>query len=514
MRTCVSILLVLTAACSADHFDPNKDDAGNDANPVGGEGGVADGGVVSGDDAIYVSSSKGSAMGDGTQTHPLSSLDAAIAKAAGKHAVNACAETYAEVVHFMNGVDVSGGWDCSSGWTKSASHAKIAPKTSPAAFATNITTATHIDSVDIVAPDFTDQSQSSIALVASNAPSLRIAHATIHAGTGGKGADGSNAIQLADSGTAKNGQNARSYDVCTGGIGHCVSPSPESLAGGVNTCSGESGHDPGPGGDGGWDGDFQSSFNGVTFKWSWAIVQASTNGFPTTQTSQTTQGGTTTIGPLDGVVGSNGNDGNAGGAFGSLDANGYVPADGTAGTAGSPGLSGGGAAGVGMSNTIADPSASVNQYKYARGEAGASGGAGGCPGLAGGAGKGGGASIAIIAIKSGFTLDTTVIESSAGGAGGAAGMTSTNTSGGFGGSQVQYTYHAANGGAGGLAGLSGNGGGGPSIAIAYQGTAPQPLASTVTHGNGGSGVAARTDNATNRTIAATPTGTSSDNYVF
>ncbi len=516
MRTYALIALVFTVACSADQFHGATDDAGPPDNQVGGgDGGTgtADGAIAQGIDAVYVSSSTGSAMGDGTQAHPLSSLDAAIAKA-GKLPVFACAETYTEVVHFVNGVNVFGYYDCSAGWIKSTAHAKVAPKTSPAAFATNITTATHVEAVDIVASDFTDQSQSSIALVANNAPALTIAHATIHAGMGGNGADGAAAIALADSGSAKNGKPARSSDVCTGGIGHCVSAAPESLAGGANTCSGESGHDPGPGGNGGWDGEVQSSYNGVSFTWSWALIAAASGGFPTTQTTQTTQGGTTTLGPNDGVPGSNGTDGVAGGAFGSADTNGYIPADGTAGTAGSPGLSGGGAAGFAMSASIAAPSAGANQYKYARGEAGGSGGAGGCPGLAGGAGKGGGASIAIVAINSPLTLDTTVIESSTGGAGGAAGMTSSNTSGGLGGTEVMYTYRGANGGAGGLAGLSGNGGGGPSIAIAYQGTAPQPLASQLTHGSGGNGVAARTDSATNRTIAATPAGTGSDTYAF
>jgi hypothetical protein len=519
MRTYAFVALAFTTvACSADQFhQPDTSDAAPGNAVSGGDGGTApdgsDSGIAPGIDAVYVSSSMGSATGDGTQAKPLSSLDTAIAKA-GNLPVYACAETYDEVVHFVNGVNVFGDYACNAGWTKSTAHAKIAPKTSPAAFATNITSATHVEAVDIVAPDFTDQSKSSIALVANNAPALTIAHATIHAGTGGNGDDGAAAIVLKDSGSAKNGKNARSADVCTGGIGHCISAAPESLIGGANTCSGESGHDPGPGGDGGWDGDVQSTYNGVNFTWSWALITASSGGFPTVQTLQTTQGGTTTIGPNDGVVGSNGSDGVAGGAFGSADTNGYVPADGTAGTAGEPGLSGGGAAGFAMSASIADPYATVNQNRYARGEAGASGGAGGCPGLAGGAGKGGGASIAILAIKSPLTLDTTVIESSTGGAGGAAGMSSTNTSGGLGGTSVKYTYRGANGGAGGLAGISGNGGGGPSIAIAYQGTAPQPLASNLTHGNGGAGVATRTDNATNRTILATPSGTSSDTYAF
>ena len=503
MRTCVSILLVLTAACSANTFDPNEKPDSGDPNPVGG-----DGGTVSGNGAVYVSSSKGSATGDGTQAHPFASLDMAIAKA-GKLPVHACAETYAEQVHFLNGVDVDGSYECGAGWTKSATaHAKIAATASPAAFATNITTATRVEAVDIIAPDFTGQSQSSIGLVANNAPSLTIKNATIHAGTGGKGADGANGITLSDSST-KNGQDGWAAGKCTGSacqfLLHTGSP-----AGGTNACTGATGHDGGPGGAGGDSGEFMSGF--VNSQWAWVVQnnENSTAGFPTTGTAQTTQGGPIGFGAQNGAPGASGSNGSSGTSFGNIVSGVYVTSDGTAGADGAPGQGGGGAGAMSYSTIYGNPSA-LNYYAW--GEPGSAGGAGGCPGLAAGLGKGGGASIAIVAVDGGMTLDTVTITTSNAGSGGSAGTPSAPTSGGLAGKPGQYVPSAGNGGAGGFAGVSGNGGGGPSIGIAYNKVKPTLLASKVTQGAGGAGVALRMVNGT-QTIPASDAGMSAETYMF
>jgi hypothetical protein len=497
MRTCVSIvaLLVLTSACSQDVFDPGKDDAGGNPNPVGGEGGkdggAADTGIAPGTDAVWVSSSLGTATGDGTQTHPLASLDAAIAKA-GKLPVNACAETYAEQVHFANGVNVFGYYDCKANWVKTTSHAKIAPKASPAAFATNITATTTVEAVDIVAPDFVDQSQSSIALFATSSPALTIKNATIHAGTGGKGSNGANAVPLANSGTM-NGDDAWAAGKCTGGMCsfqiHTGSP-----AGGTNACGN-------PGGAGGDSGYFQSQFNANTQKYYWAVLNSedATAGLPTVATSQTNQGGAFASAGQNGAAGANGKDGLTGNSFGNIVNGAYVPSDGTAGTDGAAGQGGGGAGAMQLSSIYA---AAAYAGYYGWGEPGAGGGAGGCAGLAGGIGKGGGASIAIVAIDAGLTLDTMTIESSKGGDGGAAGTSSASTSGGLAGKPGQYVPSAGNGGAGGKGGVSGNGGGGPSLGIAYNKAKPTLLACTVTPAAGG------------QTLPASDDGMSAEAYQF
>ena len=503
MRKCVSILLVLTAACSADQFDPSKADAGNDPNPVSGEGGTTDGGVAPGTDAVYVSSSKGIATGDGSKAHPFASLDVAIAKA-GKLPVYACAETYAEQVHFLNGVNVYGDYDCNAAWSKSTAHAKIAPPVSPAALATNITSATHVEAVDIVAPDFTDKSQSSIALFANAAPALTIKNATIHAGTGGKGADGTAGIQLTDSST-KNGADAWADGVCTGTLcGITLAKKTAQPAGGTNACIGETGHDPGPGGTGGNPGEFLSQQFGLN-NWIWGAVNSDNSGpgLPTTPTSQTAQGGAVGIGGSTGAAGANGKDGQSGLDFGTITATTYLPSGGTSGTAGDPGQGGGGSGGYKPLDT--DYPASTHQNYSGWGEPGAGGGAGGCPGLPGLPGRGGGASFGVIAFGAGLTLDTVTIETSKGGDGGASGAPSAPTAGGFGGHTGGHVNGAGNGGAGGNAGLSGNGGGGPSIGIAYNATKPTMLASTVKQGAGGNGV---------QTAPASPNGMSADVYMF
>ncbi len=459
---------------------------------------------------VFVSATHGSLAGDGSMAKPMSSLAAGIAAAKSSHKrVYACAETYAESISLQDGVSVFGYFDCGNGWSVGAAHAKVAPSTSPAAKASNITNPTRVEAVDIVAPDFSTSSQSSIGLIVDASPALTIIHATIHAGTGGKGDDGTNGVQLTDSGTAKNGTNAWLDGVCATAI--CPYTNFAQPAGGTNTCVGEAGHDGGPGGMGGYPGQFKSQFNYNTYSWV-AMDQGTTAGFPTAATSQTAQGGGMGYAGALGAAGADGSSG-APGVTGVLSATGYTPADGSAGSDGAPGQGGGGASGYFTLQN--DYPAGSNMGKTGFAQPGAGGGAGGCPGLAGTAGKGGGASVAIVAVASAFTLDTVTIESSSGGAGGAAGASSQPTAGGVGGKHPSgsgITVDGGNGGAGGHAGVSGNGGGGPSLGLAYQGTEPTMLASTVKQGSGGAGVAQRVVNG--QTIAASPNGASQDVYSF
>jgi hypothetical protein len=113
----------------------------------------------------------------------------------------------------------------------------------------------------------------------------------------------------------------------------------------------------------------------------------------------------------------------------------------------------------------------------------------------------------VVALSSGLTLESIIVESSKGGDGGVAGTPSTPTGGGLGGNPPvnAYTYSGGNGGAGGNAGVSGNGGGGPSIGIVYDKTKPTLLASKVTQGAGGAGV---------KTAPASLDGRSLDVYQF
>ena len=460
---------------------------------------------------VFVSSSLGTAAGNGTQAKPFASLNAAIvaAKAANRR-VYACAESYAEHVDFLDGVSVFGYFACDSSWAVvQSAHAKVVAPTSPAATAANITAPTRIEAVDLVAPDFTTGSQSSIGLLATGSPALTYTKATIHAGTGGKGADGTDAIQLTDSAT-KMGAPGRSSAMDSCNLNpNCELNAVASPAGGTNACSGAPGHEAGPGGAGGSGGKFK---NTAPFGWVATNNMNTSAGSPTVPTTQTAQGGALGgLGGSTGAAGTNGANGLTGSNFGSLSASGYTPSDGTNGTDGAPGQGGGGSGG----DDDLPQRFPVNNYAqgaYAFGAAGAGGGAGGCPGLAASGGKGGGASIAILAAFSPFTLDSVVIESSSGGGGGAAGLPSAPTAGGLGGSPAYDITGGGRGGDGGLAGVSGNGGGGPSIGIASQGTAPTQLASTVKAGPGGGGVGPRTVNGS--TIPASPSGLSQDTYAF
>jgi hypothetical protein len=518
--------ILLLSACSNTVFTsddaggPNDDGGSEDAarpNPPSGCDSTKlptdDACVVNDAFGVFVSSSMGAANAKGTREAPLASLDAgiALAKSLGLR-VYACAETYAESVALADGVNVFGYFDCKSGWTVDATnHAKVQSPTSPAMTATNIASPTRVEAVDIVSPDFTSSSQSSIALLANASPGLTIKGATIHAGTGGKGDDGVDAIQLTDSGTAKNGTNATPKHACTGIL--CLAGT--GSLGGTNKCSGEAGHDPTPGGTGGSGGQFLSNQDSSGIYWHWYPVQnaPTSGGLPNVATAQVAQGGAVQDYGATGTSGTPGTDGSVGAAFGSVTQAGYVASDGAAATSGAPGQSGGGAGGAGLALT-GDPDLNPASYQldYGWGEDGSGGGAGGCPGLAGSAGKGGGASIAILATASPLVLDTVTIESSAGGAAGAAGKPSAPTTGGSGGAAYKYTKAGGNGGAGGMAGVSGNGGGGPSVGIASHGTAPTISASTVKQGAGGAGVASRVVDG--QTIPASPDGISKDVYSF
>ena len=296
MRTHVVVgLAMILTACSASTFTSNDAGAPGDdgsappitggGNPDAGEAGSTvdaapppncdtsklptdDLCVVNDAEGVFVTSSLGSASGDGSREHPLASMNAALALASTNHMrVYACAETFAESIALADGVDTFGYFDCQNGWTvNTASHAKIQSPTTPAATATNIASPTRIEAVDIIAPDFVDQSKSSIALLANASPGLTIKGATIHAGTGGQGASGGAGIKLQDSGSAKNGQAAFAAHFC---VGTCLPLF--ARAGGTNACVGETGHDPGPGGNGGSGGECVCS--------SFAIRNAKTSGF-------------------------------------------------------------------------------------------------------------------------------------------------------------------------------------------------------------------------------------------
>ena len=446
---------------------------------------------------VFVSSGSGSAGGDGTRSKPYSTLTAGIvaAKGSGKR-VYACAETYAEALNLQNGVSMFGALACESGWKPVTRHATVQAPSSPAARSQGITVVTHVEGFDLVAPDDAAAGGSSIALVAEGSPGLRFHLCSFHGGLGAPGAAGAAGIQLVDTPTAKAGSAGTTAGTCSGLTAPLCEGWHDAQPGGLNSCLGEAGHDPGPGGGGGSGGHFIAPQ--LVFTWT-AVVPAWGQGLPVSSTPATAVGGLYHSNlPMAGAVGQSGADGSSGGEVGVLSAGGYAAADGTAGSAGDPGQGGGGGTGVGLQQLLADYGAEYRpgaprftNTGDAWGAPGGGGGAGGCPGLPGRVGSGGGASIAIIAVASPIVLDGVVIETSSGGAGGAAGVPGAPTGGGEGGPAFDFAQPGAPGGAGGLAGVSGNGGGGPSIGVASQGQAPQLQSATMHIGVGGAGVPLR-----------------------
>jgi hypothetical protein len=404
--------------------------------------------------------------GDGSRTQPLATIGKALAmgKAKGKR-VYVCAGSYAEAVTFEDGIPVAGGLDCTSPheWKPSGgARSVVKAPASPAATAKAITKPTRIDHLEIVAPDATTPSGSSIGLLAIDAGGLAFVASKIVAGKGMKGDDGVNPTPLTQIGNTR-GSEGTSEKLVT--VPNLFLPG--GVAGGTSTCSGAAGHDGGKGGNGGSPGFYQAKVaNNFA---SWAPVDVGYGAAPGESKS--------------GARGRNGASGPSATTWGTIDENGFTPASGLQGEDGLPGEGGKGGDGRGP---LYPAQYHVGEYMWGYG--GSGGGAGGCPGLAGTPGKGGGASVAVIAIRSAMSFDTSEIVSGDGGAGGKGTFGTAPSAGGLPGSPHADGTSGAPGGDGGDAGWSGSGAGGPSIGIAHAGGAPKLVNSTPVVGAGGAGV--------------------------
>jgi hypothetical protein len=245
--------------------------------------------------------------------------------------------------------------------------------------------------------------------------------------------------------------------------------------------------------------------------WSWFTKVFAGPGGAQPASATTAQGGIENSSqPAVGANGLGGANGMPGADVGMFSPTGdYVAAKGVGGGDGLPGQGGG--AGAGHTSLPGSP-AHTSQGFYYWGARGGGGGAGGCPGLAGEVGGGGGASVALVAINSPMRFTSSTVESSTGGVGGKSGKPSTPSSGGTGGLANQGAQAGADGGWGGNAGISGNGAGGPSIAMAYSGTMPTAIASTLSPGVGGAGVPLRIF--VDYNIPASPSGKSASSFSF
>ncbi len=454
-------------------------------------------------EGVFVSSSRGNDDADGTQDRPLKTLGKAVSLARQKQLrVLACAEEYREALVLQDGVSIYGDLDCNATpWVrKEGARSKLLAPSSPALLARDVTKATRIEAVDVVAPDGNKGdggNGSSIGAWVKDSSNLILAKATITAGNGAAGTDGADPPASAQSSTGiadgfagseqvhcQDGTFATFTKPCADVRRHDGAP------GGNRACL--VGPQPGPGGRGG---------DGRKYNQNVALDDPDViggdglieQGYPLSPTPQTAQGGSTEGSP--GGLGTNGSNG-ANGANGawSFGAEGFVAGNGTAGGIGTAGQGGGGGAGrenwcnpnnVATCLTQFPPQNALQPYYFAA--AGAGGGAGGCVGIPGTPGTGGGASIAAISWKSSVTFDNVKLVAKTGGRAGRGALGLPGQAGGKGGKGTTFTFFGGDGGRGGHPGLSGHGAPGPSIALAFTDPAPVRVNLELTPGQPGAG---------------------------
>ena len=492
---------------------PTPDGGGVDGPKAPPVGGPATQNELTDEFGVFVATN-GNDTSDGSHARPFATIQVGIdrAKTVGKR-VYVCMGVYKEALVIADSISVIGGLDCTAfEWRTAPGTSRIESPTSPAAKAKSITSPTRLEGLELVAPNATAPSASSIGLLADHANALVVARSKIIAGNAMKGDDGVEGTQLSNAATTT-GAAIPGAALCTNTALCPTSSRPPGGAGGTNVCVGAPGHVGDPGGAGGSGGEYdvvQRTVAGSTFQ----LFEVH-NGDPATFSLTKAAPGKT------GAAGVDGPDGLATAAQGTLSPNGYTPADGANGTSGTPGLGGAGGDGLEPQTAIFTPTPVDAVY---RGWGGGGGGAGGCPGLAGTAGKGGGASIAALLIESPMTFDGAQLMSGVGGDPGHGTLGSAPLPGGVrnnpeipGQNPTLAPALGHDGGRGGAAGISTNGSSGPSAAIAHVGAAPVLAGGTTTaHGNGGAAIAVRSQVVlgVTKTIPATPAGAAKDVLAF
>jgi hypothetical protein len=395
--------------------------------------------------------------GSGTKASPYATIGHAVASAAHRSRIYVCDAIYTEQVTLFSTMSMYGGLSCPGGdagaeWAYVGGLAVVVSPSGDPAFTLNaVAPAISVEDMGFTASnasgqDATGNGKSSIAaFVKASAVDFR--RCTFRAGsgdTGGNGTTGTN--YTADAATAPNGQPPD--DAGGGGPGGSVR-----CRDGTSSQGGTGGNGATPSGTNGGDGGAMP--------------------LPPAGPGQDGRGGPGGMFSCGGTArpGANGvGEAGAGSAavanFGSLVAQGWIPARGGDGSNGGPGQGGGGGGGSGTPLV-----------------GGTGGGAGGCGGAGGSGGNGGGASIALACMASNLTLDACTLATANGGNGGKGAGGQAGQGGGTYGSAVGPCLGGYGGnGAGGGGGAGGTGG--VSIDIVYQGTAPTGMRLYST-GNGG-----------------------------
>jgi hypothetical protein len=398
-------------------------------------------GAVADSCGVFVSL-EGDDMNPGTMEKPFKSMATAIMKA-GKAAVYACDEEFAEGLSIDSGIAIYGGLDCKAKWAYVGKTKKTtikAPVDSVAALVVK-SPAKGLEIHDLhfetVKPSVAGAS--SIAVIVDGGESSLI-DCEIVAGDGADGAPGAVQMQVAAGAKGDDGVDGMcTHSVEAGGAGGLGMCGPDDVGGGgggngTNNSVGGPGLDGLPSGgvspDDGKGGAAQDSMNACK----------------------------------PGHIGGAGTPGQSGAGatgIGMLSATGYeAPVANlgmTPGTHGNGGGGGGGAKKCGNGNA---------------GPSGGGGGAGGCGGAPGNAGGSAGSSIGLLALNATLTLSKTTIKTGAGGTGGVGGDGQAGGAGGPAGNAVGNACGGGKGGQGGRGGSGGGGLGGHSIGIAFLGTLP------------------------------------------
>ncbi len=209
-----------------------------------GGGGAAAGcdpskGAVGDSCGVFVSSSKGDDLGDGSRASPYRTIGKAIGSA---KAVYLCGESFSEVVTLPSGQSIYGALDCSSDWHYDSKAKSTITATDPIVFKVSGSSgATTVQDVALVAQDATMAGGSSIAALVDGA-TVSFVRVDLKAGKGATGAAGDSPF-----GTGKSGQPGPK------GTGSCASgetPVPADSNVPVNDCGNGESSSGGKGGTG------------------------------------------------------------------------------------------------------------------------------------------------------------------------------------------------------------------------------------------------------------------------
>lgn len=404
--------------------------------------------------AIFVALS-GEDSNSGTDPdQPMYTIQAGIdkAKEIGRDYVLISEGIYVETITLQSNVSVYGGYSAAHDWERSQDYTTVVDggeKTITGSAIVNVT----LNQLDIHSTDVGSR-DSSYGIFLTGSSDINIEKCTITPGEGGSGTDGPDGTDGAAGGNGLDGGPG-----CEDSNPPLCSTCDQPLGGdGGNSLCGRHG---GAGGDAGkGSGSGLSGESGIEGTPGGAGGSSEDDGEPGAQGSD----------------GSSGSSGSGGDNFGSLNASGYVPANGLEGTSGSHGNGGGGGGGGGGGDDICD----------SYGSSGGGGGGGGCGGTQGLGGNGGGGSFAVWLYDcSNVKVENCIIQAGIGGDGGTGGAGGSGGVGGSGGDGGAYGgageqgdggmgAAGGNGGSGGNGGHGGGGGGGPSIGIVSLSTTLNP----------------------------------------